>query len=80
MAFRPSAYTDPELVVESCEQSLDRLETDHIDVYQCHLWWDENTDVFLEAFDSLKAQGKIRAFGVSTNEIDTEALQPERDL
>ena len=67
---RPNAYTDPAMVVESCDASLRRLGTDHIDVYQCHLWWDENTEVFLEAFDRLKAQGKIRAYGVSTNEID----------
>jgi aryl-alcohol dehydrogenase-like predicted oxidoreductase len=69
-ADRPNAYTDPAMVVESCEASLRRLGTDRIDVYQCHLWWDENTEVFLDAFDRLKAQGKIRAYGVSTNEID----------
>jgi myo-inositol catabolism protein IolS len=39
-------------------------------VYQCHVWWDENTEVFLEAFDKLKADGKIRAYGVSTNDLD----------
>jgi aryl-alcohol dehydrogenase-like predicted oxidoreductase len=66
----PNGYTSPELVVESCEASLRRLETDRIDVYQCHLWWDENTEVFLEAFERLKADGKIRAAGVSTNEVD----------
>ncbi len=67
---RPNAYAEPKLVVESCEQSLERLQTDYIDVYQCHLWWDENTEVFLEAFDALKSQGKIRASGLSTNQID----------
>ena len=66
---RPNAYTDPEMVLESCEASLRRLRTDRIDVYQCHLWWDENTEVFVEAFEKLKADGKIRAFGVSTNEV-----------
>jgi myo-inositol catabolism protein IolS len=67
---RPNSYTDPAMVIDSCEASLRRLRTDHIDVYQCHLWWDENTEVFLEAFDRLKAAGKIRAYGVSTNEVD----------
>jgi aryl-alcohol dehydrogenase-like predicted oxidoreductase len=67
---RPNAYTDPAMVIESCEASLRRLQTDRIDVYQCHLWWDENTEVFLEAFDKLRADGKIHSYGVSTNEID----------
>jgi myo-inositol catabolism protein IolS len=67
---RPNAYTRPEMILESCEESLRRLQTDRIDLYQCHLWWDENTDVFLEAFEQLKTDGKIRASGVSTNEID----------
>jgi myo-inositol catabolism protein IolS len=67
---RPNAYTRPEMVIESCEASLKRLRTDRIDVYQCHLWWDENTEVFLDAFDRLQEDDKIRAYGVSTNEID----------
>jgi myo-inositol catabolism protein IolS len=65
---RPNAYTDPAMVIESCEASLRRLRTDRIDVYQCHLWWDENSEVFLEAFETLKADGKVRAYGVSTND------------
>ncbi len=67
---RPNAYTNPNMVLDQCEESLRRLGTDVIDVYQCHLWWDENTEVFLEAFEQLRRQGKIRAYGVSTNEID----------
>jgi aryl-alcohol dehydrogenase-like predicted oxidoreductase len=57
------------MVIESCDASLRRLRTDRIDVYQCHLWWDENTEVFLEAFERLKRDGKIRAYGASTNEV-----------
>jgi aryl-alcohol dehydrogenase-like predicted oxidoreductase len=67
---RPNAYTKPEMVVESCDASLRRLRTDRIDVYQCHLWWDENTEVFLEGFEQLKREGKIRAYGVSTNQVE----------
>jgi myo-inositol catabolism protein IolS len=66
----PNLYTDPKMILGQCDESLRRLSTDVIDVYQCHLWWDENTEVFLEAFEQLKEQGKIRAYGVSTNEID----------
>ncbi len=67
---RPNLYTDPKMILAQCDESLRRLGTDVIDVYQCHLWWDENTEVFLEAFEQLKEQGKIRVYGVSTNEID----------
>jgi aryl-alcohol dehydrogenase-like predicted oxidoreductase len=67
---QPNGYTSPEMVIESCEASLARLQTDRIDVYQCHLWWDENTEVFLQAFERLKTEGKIRSAGVSTNAVD----------
>jgi myo-inositol catabolism protein IolS len=66
---RPNSYTRPEMVVEACEASLRRLQMDRIDVYQCHLWWDENTEVFLDAFERLKADGKIGTYGVSTNDV-----------
>ena len=34
------------------------------------MWWDENVEVFAEAFHDLKQQGKIRFAGISTNAID----------
>jgi aryl-alcohol dehydrogenase-like predicted oxidoreductase len=64
---RPNAYVKKEMVFEACEASLRRLGTDTIDLYQCHLGWDENVDVFVEAFHDLRRQGKIRFFGVSTD-------------
>ena len=53
------------------ETSLLRLETDYIDVYFCHIWWDkqEETEAFLRAFEILKRDGKVRAVGVSTHDI-----------
>ena len=41
-------------------------------VYFCHIWWDkhEETEAFVEAFDRLKKDGKVRAVGVSTNDLD----------
>ncbi|MDQ3862322.1 MAG: aldo/keto reductase, partial [Actinomycetota bacterium] len=35
-------------------------------------WWDkhEETEAFIEAFDRLKKDGKVRAVGVSTNDLD----------
>jgi myo-inositol catabolism protein IolS len=69
---REPVYDRPEKVVEACEASLRRLETDRVDVYFCHIWWDEHeeTEAFVEAFDRLKRDGKVRAVGVSTNDLD----------
>ena len=64
---RPNAYVRPEMIYESCEASLRRLGVEVIDIYQCHVWWDENVEVFAEAFQELRRQGKIRFFGVSTH-------------
>ncbi len=57
-------------ILQSCEASLHRLQTDRIDLYQCHLWRTERWPEFLDAFERLLQQGKIRAFGVSTNDFD----------
>lgn len=53
-------------VIEECEQSLKRLQTDYIDIYQIH--WPDSTTPFsetMEALVRLYEQGKIRAIGVS---------------
>lgn len=57
-------------ILEACDRSLQRLRTDHIDLYQCHLWRTERWEEFLSAFESLRDAGKIRLFGVSTNDFD----------
>lgn len=53
-------------IVNACERSLKRLETDYIDLYQLH-WPGRNIPVeeSLKAMELLKKQGKIRAVGVS---------------
>jgi myo-inositol catabolism protein IolS len=63
----PNAYVKKEMVFEACEASLKRLGVGAIDLYQCHLGWDENVEVFVEAFHDLRRQGKIRFFGLSTD-------------
>ena len=69
---REPVYDRPEKVTEAFEASLRRLGTDYIDVYWCHIWWDkpEETEAFLVAFDQLKRSGKVRAVGISTDNID----------
>ncbi|HBY98836.1 MAG TPA: aldo/keto reductase [Chloroflexi bacterium] len=66
---RPNPYNDPRLIIADCEASLKRLGTDFIDVYQKHVSWDENTDVFATAFRQLKEQGKVRCVGLSSNDL-----------
>ncbi|MCA9800997.1 MAG: aldo/keto reductase [Cyanobacteria bacterium HKST-UBA02] len=53
-------------IIEECENSLKRLGTDYIDLYQCH-WRDHTTalEETMEALNQLVKEGKIRAVGVS---------------
>jgi len=53
-------------VIRCCEDSLRRLQTDHIDLYQCH-WVDLDTpiDETLSALDDLVHAGKVRYIGAS---------------
>ena len=55
------------LIITAVENSLRRLQTDHIDVYQIHRP-DPGTDIeeTLSALTGLVRSGKIRAFGTST--------------
>ena len=64
------SYSSPLYVVLCCDASLHRLRTDRIDLYQCHIHDLQEPDVFLEAFETLKKAGKIRAYGISTNHLD----------
>ena len=54
-------------VTQSCDASLRRLGTDHIDLYQMHRPdGDTPIDETLQAFDDLVKAGKVRAIGSST--------------
>jgi aryl-alcohol dehydrogenase-like predicted oxidoreductase len=57
-------------LLRACDASLRRLQADRIDLYQCHLWRTERWTEFLDAFETLQKQGKIRFYGVSTNDFD----------
>ncbi len=61
-----------ETIVASCEESLRRLETDRIDLYQIH-YDDPETPVpaVIDALEDLKQAGKIRHYGLGH-------LSPER--
>jgi aryl-alcohol dehydrogenase-like predicted oxidoreductase len=59
-------FAGPESIIKECEASLQRLQTEFIDLYQIH-WNDPTTPIedSMEAVDTLLKQGKIRAAGVS---------------
>jgi aryl-alcohol dehydrogenase-like predicted oxidoreductase len=63
--------SQPETIMPSLDGSLKRLGTDFIDVYLYHCapeieWLDEGRAVLEQA----KAQGKIRSYGISTNNVE----------
>jgi aryl-alcohol dehydrogenase-like predicted oxidoreductase len=65
-------------IVKSCEESLKRLQTDTIDLYQSHIDDGETPlQETLGAFAQLIAQGKVRAIGASNYATPrlAEALQ-----
>ena len=54
-------------IVEACEASLQRLQTDYIDLYQIHRPRpDTAIDETLRALDDLIHHGKVRYIGTST--------------
>lgn len=61
-------------IMQGVEDSLRRLNTEYIDLYFAH-WPDDNTpyEESLAAFETLKQQGKIRAYG--TSNLNASQLQ-----
>ncbi|GAA0249948.1 aldo/keto reductase [Haladaptatus pallidirubidus] len=54
-------------ILDQADASLERLDTDYIDLYQIHRW-DDNTPIeeTLSALDHLVNEGKVRYIGAST--------------
>ena len=63
---RTTYDNSPEWIVTACENSLRRLHTDYIDLFQIH-YRDGKTDLstVVETLETLRRQGKIRYFGLS---------------
>ncbi len=68
-------YSGRDSIIAECEDSLRRLGTDYIDLYQIH-YPDITTSIEepMEAFQTLLDQGKIRAAGVSNYSLDQMKL------
>lgn len=62
---------EPESIRKECEESLRRLRTEVIDLYQCH-WPDPGVppEDTMGALMKLKEEGKIRAIGVSNFSVE----------
>ncbi|HEV7248529.1 MAG TPA: aldo/keto reductase [Shinella sp.] len=71
--------------IAACEASLKRLGTDHIELYLLHWRGNHPLAETVEAFETLKAQGKIGAWGVSNFDQDDmvellDVAEPARPL
>ncbi|MBO9676216.1 MAG: aldo/keto reductase [Sphingobacteriaceae bacterium] len=63
-------YAGKESVIYECEQSLKRLGTDYIDLYQIH--WPDTTTPISETFEAVSRlieQGKVRYAGVCNYDV-----------
>lgn len=85
---RPHNWT-PSFIKMACEESLKRLGTDHIDLYQLHNCRVEaiRQDDIFATLNELKSEGKVREFGVALGpaldirqELEGEAAFEERNV
>ncbi|AMR27814.1 aldo/keto reductase [Hymenobacter psoromatis] len=73
-------YASRASIIQECEESLQRLGTDYIDLYQQH-WPDVTTPISetMEAVQRLIEQGKVRAVGVSNYSV-AQMTEAEKTL
>jgi diketogulonate reductase-like aldo/keto reductase len=55
--------------IRACEQSLRRLDTDNLDLYMLHWRGRHPLERTIAAFERLREEGKIRAWGVSNFDV-----------
>jgi aryl-alcohol dehydrogenase-like predicted oxidoreductase len=72
----PGENGDPAYIRWACDESLRRLKTDRIDLYQFHLGGYDlaKAEDVLAVFEELVAAGKVRAIGWSTDDPERAAL------
>ncbi len=71
-------YSTPERMVKSFHETLKRLMTDYLDIFYIH-WPLSGCDMRpgMEALEKLRAQGRIRALGVSNFSVNQLAIVEE---
>ncbi len=72
-------------IMHAIEESLRRLETDYIDVYQLHRWdWDMDVEESIAAMTDLQRAGKIRVIGASATPaewlVEAQRIAEQRHL
>jgi len=66
-----SAYDTVDRLIAGVESNLHRLQTDYIDVIQSHIdFRDPTMEIFVQGFQKLQRDGKVRAYGVSTSDFE----------
>lgn len=59
-----------DLIRVSGHAILHRLRTDYVDVLLCHEGDIDDPSIYLDGFEALQAEGRLRAYGISTNSLD----------
>jgi aryl-alcohol dehydrogenase-like predicted oxidoreductase len=68
---RVSVYDTADKVIAGVESNLRRLNTDYVDLIQYHIDFREpNMEAYIEGFQKLQAQGKVRSYGLSTSDFE----------
>ncbi len=72
-------------IMRAVEESLRRLETDYIDVYQLHRWdWEMDVEESIAAMTDLQRAGKIRVIGASATPaewiVEAQRIAEQRQL
>lgn len=71
VVIAPKVYFNPgklskEAIIRECDQSLKRLQTDYLDLYQIHRFdYDTPIEETMESLNELVKSGKVRAIGAS---------------
>lgn len=62
--------TSVDLIRVSGHAILHRLRTDYVDALLCHEGDIQDPSTYLAGFEALKAEGRVRAYGISTNSLE----------
>lgn len=62
--------TSVDMIRLCAHASLHRLRTDYHDVLLCHEGDIKDPDIYLEGFQALQQEGRLRCYGISTNSLE----------